>query len=467
MNSYQDKNVLIVGLAKTGISIIKYLHEKGANIIVFDKKNKNELANILSELKDIENINYFLGENNDFENVDNISLTIVSPGVPLDLPIFNKIRGNNIQIIGDIEFAYREILKIHTEIPHIISITGTNGKTTTTTLVGELFKNSKCDTHVVGNIGTPIVDRLKNIRSDSVIVSELSSFQLESVNKFRPKISAILNITEDHLNRHHTMNNYINAKSNIFKNQNFEDVVILNYDDFYTRDLSKSVHSNVYFFSTSHDLSKLNKKGVYVDDEGYITINIDFKFKLMHKSEISLPGEHNLQNCLVSVAIGYLSDLELSVIVKTLSNFKGVEHRQELVRVINSVMYVNDSKGTNPDSTIKAIESYDSPIILIAGGKDKKSTFKDMIRKSIDKVKVLVLMGETAEIIEREARLYGFEGLLVRVQSMKDAVVVANKIAKSNDVVLLSPASASWDMYSNFEERGNEFKKYVLELESR
>lgn len=459
-----NKNVLVIGLAKTGISTIKYLHSQNANVIVNDIKKEEELKDILVELNQLENVKFVLGKH--IEDLANIDLAVVSPGVPLDIPFILNIKNNNIELIGEVELAYRAFSSTSNK-PLLASITGTNGKTTTTSLTGELFKNAKKDTYIVGNIGNPIIDTVDSVTNESYMVSELSSFQLESISTFRPNVSAILNITEDHLNRHHTMENYIEAKARVFMNQENNDITILNYDDITTRELVNKTKATVYLFSTNCNLDSLNLKGAYIDDEGYIVINVNKSFRLMHKSEVSLPGIHNLQNCLASALIAYSFNIETSIITHTLSTFKGVEHRQEFVKDLNNVRYVNDSKGTNPDSTIKAINSYERPIVLIAGGKDKKSDFRDLIEVAKGRVKAIVLLGETSEIIQKQARLCGFEGLMIRVNTMKDAVVVSNKISKEGDVVLLSPACASWDMYNNFEERGNEFKQCVLELESK
>lgn len=462
--SLENKNILVIGLAKTGISTIKFLHGKKANVIVNDIKKKEDLKEILSELDCLENIKFVLGEH--LSDVSGIDLVIVSPGVPLDIPFILDIKDKGIEIIGEVELAYR-ILKSNSKMPTIIGITGTNGKTTTTSLTGELFKNAKKDTYIVGNIGNPLIDIVDKTTEESFMVSELSSFQLESIKNFTPNISVVLNVTPDHLNRHHSMENYIEAKSRIFANQKGSDISIFNYDDNTTRELANKSNALSYFFSSNTDLSSINKNGIYVDNEGYITLNISQKIRLMHKSEISLPGVHNLQNSLASALIAYSLGIDLSTIKNTLSSFRGVEHRQEFVRDINGVRYVNDSKATNPDSTIKAINSYDRPLILIAGGMDKKNDFSELINEAKDKVKALVVLGETASELQKQARLSGFEHLVVKVYSMKDAVSVATKVSKNGDIVLLSPACASWDMYKNFEERGDEFKKYVLELDSK
>ena len=456
-----NKNILVVGLAKTGISTLKFLNNLNVNLIVNDIKKESDLVDILDELKELKNIKFILGKH--ISDISNIDLVIVSPGIPLDLPFINKIKENNIEIIGEVELAYRAISH-NGYRPKIISITGTNGKTTTTSLTGELFKNAKKDTHIVGNIGNPIIDTVDIINNDSFIISELSSFQLESINTYKSNISVILNITPDHLNRHHTMENYIEAKSKIFMNQDNNNYTILNYDDSNTRLLGEKSNGVCYYFSTNEDLSIYNKKGAYIDSEGFIIINVDNPVKLMHKNELSLPGVHNLQNSLATALIAYTSNINIDIIKYTLSNFRGVEHRQEFVKTINGVTYINDSKATNPDSTIKALNSYNKPIILIAGGMDKKNDFKELAKEILKNTRGLIVFGETAFEIQRQVRLSGYENIISKVSNLEEAVKIASKLARKDDIVLLSPACASWDMYKNFEERGKEFKNLVYNI---
>ena len=444
----KNKKVLLVGLAKTGVSTIKYLDKLDAKTIVNDIKNKSQLEDILNELKDIKNVEYILGYHP--ENVDDIDMAVVSPGVPLDLPFICKLKKNNIKIIGEVELAYR----LSKNNPIFIGITGTNGKTTTTSIVGEIFKKANKDTYIVGNIGNPVIDTVDTTTKESILVTELSSFQLESIDEFRPKVSAFLNVTEDHMNRHHTMENYIAAKARVFENQKEDDFTILNYDD-----LAKNCNSKVIFFSRKE---KLNK-GIYLDENNNIIIDINEKIVLLNASELSLPGDHNLENCMAAIGITYVSNIDLEIIKDVLKTFKAVEHRQEFVRELNDIMFVNDSKGTNPDSTIKAVKSYNKDIILIAGGKDKGSSFDELLEIAKENVVALVLLGETAPIIEEAAKEKGFDKIYI-VNNMKEAVETSYKIAKKGDVVLLSPACASWDMYSNFEVRGKDFKDNVNNL---
>ena len=448
----KDKKVLLVGLAKTGISTIKHLDKLGANIIVNDIKGKEKLSEILKELEGLNNVEYILGYHP--QNVDDIEMAVVSPGVPLDLPFIIKLKQSNIEIIGEVELAYRL-----SNNPTFIGITGTNGKTTTTSLVGEIFKRANVDTYIVGNIGNPVIDTVGVANEKSVLVTELSSFQLESIDTFKPNVSAVLNFTEDHLNRHHTMENYIEAKARIFMNQNSEDFCILNYDDEEVRELSQNVKAKRIFFSRKEQV----QGGIYLDKDNNIVIDINDKIILMNKEELSLPGNHNLENCMAAVGIAYVSNVNVDVIKDVLKTFAAVEHRQEFVRNLNGVMFVNDSKATNPDSSIKAVQSYKTPIVLIAGGMDKQSNFDELLNIAKENVKALVLLGETAPKIKENAQEKGFKDIYI-VKDMKEAVETSYKIANKNEVVLLSPACASWDMYKSFEVRGNDFKDSVHNL---
>jgi len=448
----KDKKVLLIGLAKTGISTIKHLNKLGARVVVNDIKDKEILKPILEELSTLNNIEYILGYHP--ENIDDIDMTVVSPGVPLDLPFILKIKSKNIEIIGEVELAYRL-----SKNPMFIGITGTNGKTTTTSLVGEIFKKASKDTYIVGNIGNPVIDTVDTANENSVLVTELSSFQLESIDTFKPHVSAILNFTEDHLNRHHTMEAYIKAKSRIFENQDSKDFCILNYDDEGVKSISDNVKAKKIFFSRKSILDC----GLYLDKEQNIVINIDKEITLLNKNELSLPGNHNLENCMAAAAIAYVSNIDIDAIKEVLKTFAGVEHRQEFVRNLNGVMFVNDSKATNPDSSIKAVQSYNKPIVLIAGGMDKHSNFEQFLDAAKENVYALVLLGETAQKIKECAQNKGFDNITV-VKDMKEAVNASYQIAKDGDVVLLSPACASWDMYKSFEVRGIDFKDNVNNL---
>ena len=448
-----NKIVLLVGLAKTGVSTIKKLDKLGAKIIVNDIKSKDQLKDIIKQIENLDSVEYILGHH--LEDISNIDLTIVSPGVPLDLPFIKKLQSENINIIGEVELAYKL-----SKNPTFVGITGTNGKTTTTSLVGEIFKKASKDSYIVGNIGNPVIDTVDLTDENSFLITELSSFQLESIEDFKPRVSTIINITEDHLNRHHTMENYINAKANIFKNQDANDFCILNYDDEIVRELGNKTNAKVLYFSQKEKVSQ----GAYLDDNNNIVIKVnDKEIKLLNKDELSLPGNHNLENCMAAILMSYVLGIDTDVIIETLRTFKGVEHRLEFVTNKDGIMFVNDSKGTNPDSTIKAITSYEKPIVLIAGGYEKQSDFTEMIKYATKNVKALVLLGQTADKIATTAKEHGINKIS-KVEDMEAAVKKAYEIAESGDVVLLSPACASWDMYPNFEARGLDFKENIYNL---
>ena len=449
---FKNKTVLIIGLAKTGIYTIKHLNKLGAKIIVNDIKDKEKFKSILKDLGNLSNIEYVLGSH--LENLDGIDIAIISPGVPTELQFVLKLKNQGVEVIGEVELAYR----LSSE-PTYIGITGTNGKTTTTSLLGEIFKSDKKDTYIAGNIGNPVIGTVDTSTEESYIITELSSFQLESITYFKPKISIFLNITEDHLNRHLTLENYTKAKSNIFKNQKEEDFTILNYDDLRVRGLKELCNSKVIFFSRKEELDR----GIYLDEKENIIININGKIKLLHRNEINLPGSHNLENVLAAVACAYISGISINSIKETLRVFNPVEHRQEVVKTLNGITFINDSKGTNPDATIKAIKSYESKIVLIIGGYDKNSDFNELLDMIKPKSRGLICIGETTPRIVKLANKKGFK-TVVKTSSMASAVEMAYCLAEEGDIVLLSPGCASWDMYNNFEERGNDFKANVQHL---
>jgi len=446
----KNKNVLILGLAISGVSTAKALYNLGANIIITDTKKEEELNQYIQELKDIK-IKYILGSNN--VSLDNVDIIVKSPGIPMEIPLIKEANNRGIEVITDIELAYR-ISK-----NHFIAITGTNGKTTTTTLTGELFNNAGKVSHVTGNIGVGILWEVVNSSSNDTFIIEASSFQLHSTKMFKPKVSVITNITPDHLNWHKSFDNYIDDKKKIFINQDKDDYTILNYDDEILREISKEVKSNLIFFSSS---SKLDY-GVYVDGDFIVINNGSNIEKVMKYKDVKIPGKHNLENALAAVAIGWCMGISCRIVEETLKNFSGVEHRIEFVEKINGVSFFNDSKGTNPDSSIKALETVNKPIILIAGGMDKGGEFDRFVDSFNNKVKALILLGETAEKIKDAAINKCFNNIYI-VGNMNEAVTKAYRIAESGDNILLSPACASWDMFENYEERGNIFKKEVRSL---
>ena len=455
---YENKKILVVGMARSGLAAARYLLRQGAVLVVNDSKSQEDLKDICQELESMGDVRFILGRNPNIDEVQDIDMAVVSPGVPLDLDYIMAIKMNRKKVISEIELAYQAGLR---EDIRFVGITGTNGKTTTTSLVGEIFKAQGVETYVVGNIGNPAIEAVEMAGDGAVLVTELSSFQLESIDMFSPTASTVLNLTEDHLNRHHTMENYAKAKARIFENQVDDTVCILNYDDPITRSMAEDCHADVVFFSRKDKF----ERGIYLDDDNNIIVNNEIEeIALLKADELSLPGGHNLENCMAAIGLTLALGVEIEVLVKVLKTFKAVEHRLEYVDTVKGVKYVNDSKGTNPDSTIKAVQSYNDPIILIAGGYDKGSDFNELFEIAKDYVRSVVILGQTGDLIEDTARKHGFTDLY-RVNDLKEAVEKSAQIAKEKDIVLLSPACASWGMYNNYEERGREFKNLVADLE--
>lgn len=455
---YENKKILVVGMARSGLAAARYLLRQGAVLVVNDSKSQEDLKDICQELESMGDVRFILGRNPNIDEVQDIDMAVVSPGVPLDLDYIMAIKMNRKKVISEIELAYQAGLKKNIRF---VGITGTNGKTTTTSLVGEIFKAQGVETYVVGNIGNPAIEAVEMAGDGAVLVTELSSFQLESIDMFSPTASTVLNLTEDHLNRHHTMENYAKAKARIFENQVDDTVCILNYDDPITRSMAEDCHADVVFFSRKDKF----ERGIYLDDDNNIIVNNEIEeIALLKADQLSLPGGHNLENCMAAIGLTLALGVEIEVLVKVLKTFKAVEHRLEYVDTVKGVKYVNDSKGTNPDSTIKAVQSYNDPIILIAGGYDKGSDFNELFEIAKDYVRSVVILGQTGDLIEDTARKHGFTDLY-RVNDLKEAVEKSAQIAKEKDIVLLSPACASWGMYNNYEERGREFKNLVADLE--
>jgi len=447
------KKVLVAGLGISGVALCKVLAEKNAVITAYDERQEENLVDKISSLKN-SGINFLFGE---FKKsfLQDIDLVVISPGVPIDSEIVAHALESGIEVIGEIELAYRI-----SKAP-IFAITGTNGKTTTTSLLGEMFLNSNIKTYIAGNIGYPLVYAASEASEKDVIIAEISSFQLESIKEFRPKVSCIINITPDHLNRHKTLENYAKVKGRIFENQGSDEYVVLNYDDVIVRSLAHNARCSIFPFSRMNVL----EFGSYVKD-GKIYINSGkSEYYIIDINEIYIPGSHNIENSLAALSMAYIGGVPISTINYTLKNFKGVEHRIEFVGEIEGIKFYNDSKGTNPDASIKAIEALNPPIILIAGGYDKGSDFNELIKSFNKKVKALILLGETANKIYNAATENSFsKANIYFATDMKDAVIKAYEVSTKGDTVLLSPACASWDMFLNYEERGRIFKQAVADL---
>ncbi|MDY4560847.1 MAG: UDP-N-acetylmuramoyl-L-alanine--D-glutamate ligase [Peptostreptococcus porci] len=454
---FGENKVLVVGLAKSGLASVKYLLECGAKVIVCDSKSEEILADTVADLKKLSNIELIIGRNPNYDEIRDVDFIVVSPGVPLELDFLVKSKENGKKIISEIELAYNVGLGKNISF---VGITGTNGKTTTTSIMGEVCKAAGMETYVVGNIGNPAIEAVKNAGEGAYLVTELSSFQLESIEKFKPVVSTVLNLTEDHLNRHHTMENYASAKARIFENQTKNEICVLNYDDSITKKMATDNNSKTMFFSRKNRV----ENGVFLNEKNEIVFSDDgCEEYFMNAEDLSLPGGHNVENCMAVICMSLAIGIEKDVIIDVLKNFKAVEHRLEYVDTINGIDFVNDSKGTNPDSTIKAVQSYKSPIILIAGGYDKNSDFNELFEIAKTNVRSVLVLGQTADLIETTARDHGIKEV-IRVSTIKEAVEKSIEIANEKDVVLLSPACASWGMYNNYEERGNDFKECVRKL---
>lgn len=445
------KKVLVFGSGISGIGAVKLLEDHGAEVILYDGNDKLDKVAMKEQLGDGVKAEIILGEFPE-KLIDTLDIAVLSPGVPTDLPVVNAMRDKKVAVIGEVELAYAF------GKGDVLAITGTNGKTTTTTLLGEIMKAYKEHTYVVGNIGNPYTVAARQMEEDAVAVAEMSSFQLESIVTFRPKVSAILNFTPDHLNRHHTMEAYVNAKKNIAKNQTAEDYCILNYEDERTREFGEHIDAQVIYFSSRQKL----ERGIYLDNGNMIYKNPE-EVLVCNVDELQLLGMHNYENYMAAVAMAAVYGVPMDIIRKVIRAFKGVEHRIEYVTEKNGVVYYNDSKGTNPDAAIKGIQAMNRRTVLLGGGYDKGSEFTEWINAFDGKVKKLILIGATKEKIAADAEKCGFHDY-VFADTFEEAVLLAAKTAESGDAVLLSPACASWGMFPNYEVRGDEFKRIVNSL---
>ncbi len=450
------KSVLVIGNARSGVGAAKLANNQGAKVCIYDAKPyeswNEEAKNTIDALKS-EGINYALGETPD---LGQYHLVIMSPGVSPEIELVQAAKRAGILVTGEFEFA-----SWYCKAP-IIAITGTNGKTTTTTLVGEICKAYNKDTYVVGNIGRAFSEEVLHIPPSGIVVAEVSSFQLETAHTFHPQISALLNITPDHLNRHHTMENYCQCKYNIFMNQEESGYSILNKKDNYYEDAKKYVKAKLIDFS----VVDIPECGAYVQASSLYE-NIHGKpVEVCKVDELLIKGTHNVENALAAIAITTAFGIPTHLIRNTLISFKGVEHRTEYVTTKKSVDYFNDSKATNTDAAIAGLvglSSLNKPIRLIAGGMDKKTTFVDWIKLFHGIVKKVYIIGETKTQIVRECQEQGFNNYET-FETLEAAIKKAYEDSKEGECVLLSPACASWDMFESYEQRGELFKEVVMNL---
>ena len=451
----QNKKVLVFGSGISGIAAVSLLEKQGAFPVLFDGNRELTEEGIRSKLDEGSRAEIVIGDLSE-EMLGTLSLAVLSPGVPTDLPLVNRMRDMGIPIWGEIELAYT------CGKGDVLAITGTNGKTTTTSLLGAIMQHVRESAFIVGNIGIPYTQMVEKTREDSVTVAEISSFQLETIDSFRPRVSAILNITPDHLNRHHTMEEYIRVKELITKNQTPEDTCVLNYEDEVLREFGKHLDCRVIFFSSLRTL----EKGIYLNGE-VIEYNDGEKItRICSTKELNLPGRHNHENVMAATAMALAYGVSPEEIYEVLIRFKAVEHRIEYVTEIDGVVYYNDSKGTNPDAAIKGIQAMDRPTLLIGGGYDKQSSYEEWIKAFDGKVRYLVLLGQTREKIAETARACGFTDI-VMTDSLEEAVQFCADHANPGDAVLLSPACASWGMFPNYEVRGKMFKELVHGMEKK
>ncbi len=445
------KHVLVFGCGISGIGAVKLLEKHGAEVVLYDGNEKLDKEEVRKKLPEGAKAEIVTGAFPDglFEKTE---IAVLSPGVPTDLPVVKAMKERGILVTGEVELAY-EFGK-----GDVLAVTGTNGKTTTTTLLGEIMKAYQDEVFVVGNIGNPYTVAADQMTDKSVAVAEMSSFQLETVAEFRPKVSAILNFTPDHLNRHHTMENYVNAKKNIAKNQTASDYCILNYEDERTREFGENIAAKVLYFSSRRKI----EQGIYLEDDQIVWKYPD-ETVICSVDELKLLGLHNYENYMAAIAMAAVYGVPLGIIRKAVKDFQGVEHRIEYVTEKHGVAYYNDSKGTNPDAAIKGIQAMNRRTVLIGGGYDKDSDYTGWIKAFDGKVKKLILLGQTKEKIADAAESCGFHDYVL-VDTFEEAVLLAARTAEAGEAVLLSPACASWGMFPNYEVRGRVFKEIVNSL---
>ena len=446
----KNKNILVCGIARSGVAAANLLAEEGANVTLADIKSQDKLQDMID--KTDKRVTIITGRN-PVEEAVNQDLIVLSPGVPADLEYIEKARAVGIPVIGEFELAGRFCKA------SIAAVTGTNGKTTTTAMLYEIAKDYNPASEVVGNIGIAFSEKAKGVSESGICVAEVSSFQLETIETFKPKVAAVLNITPDHLDRHNGFKNYVDIKSKIFDNHQQNDFLILNYDDINCRELAEKAKSKVLYFSRSI----FDVYGIYLKDNIFYLNTEEQSEQLFSTHELNIVGNHNYENTMAAVLAAYCMGIPMENIIESVKNFRAVAHRIEYVRTVTGVEYYNDSKGTNPESAIKAIEAMDRPILLIGGGYNKGSDFSLWVKSFKNKVKKLYIIGEVSDILEKTClnhKFYDYE----KVDGFENAVLKAASEAKNGDVVLLSPACASWDMFESYEVRGELFKKIVNNL---
>jgi UDP-N-acetylmuramoylalanine--D-glutamate ligase len=449
---FNNKNIVVVGAGISGIAVAEILAGKGASVTLNDNKKEEALLHDVSPAR-AAGVNIALGyqDNSLLENTD---MLVISPGVPVTIPLVREAEARQIPVIGEVEVAYQLC-----QAP-MVAITGTNGKTTTTTLLGELMKTAKDDVVVGGNIGMALSKETEAVSADGIVVAEISSFQLERVQDFCPTVAAILNVTPDHIDRHGSVDNYRLTKERIFAQQGEGDYVVLNYDEPVVREMKERVPSTVFYFSRKEELTN----GMFVKDGSIVLDWNGETTAVCPLADLQIKGDHNVENALAACSVAFLAGVKVCDMRAVLAGFGGVEHRIEPVRELDGVGYYNDSKATNPESSIKALEAFSDGIVLIAGGHDKMTDLTEFMTKIKERVTYLILIGEAAGRFREEAEKMGVASIIDAGFSMEEAVKIAREKAKAGEAVVLSPACSSYDMFNNFEERGREFKRFVHAL---
>lgn len=448
----KEKRFLVAGTGKSGIAAAALLKKMGAAVRLYDGNTELNVDLFYEKNPELKGVPVVLGEPGE-EEMKSTDILVLSPGIPVDLPVVSAMRERGAAVWGEIELAWAFAKG------RVLAVTGTNGKTTTTSLLGEILKNYFTDVKVVGNIGIPYTSVAAETTEETVTAAEISSFQLETIHSFAPKVTAILNITPDHLNRHHTMENYIAVKESITKNQKPEDLCVLNYEDAALRKFGEGLQTKAVWFSGKRELNN----GFYLKEDTIYHSHAGNKTEIIKTEELNLLGRHNYENVMAAAAMALGIGVPLDKVQEALRRFTAVEHRIEFVAEKRGIRFYNDSKATNPDAAIQGIGAMDRPTFLIGGGYDKESTYDEWIDAFDGKVRELILIGQTREKIAETAKRHGFT-VITMADSMEEAVEICYGRAKSGDAVLLSPACASFGMFKNFEERGRIFKEIVRSL---
>lgn len=451
---YGDKQILVLGAGESGVGAARVLGKLGAKVVLNDYKKVEFDVHTLNSLEAL-GVTIITGRQ-DNSLLDGVDRIIISPGIALSIPIVQEALARHIEVVSEVELAY-DICP-----SPILGVTGTNGKTTTTTLLTEVMRSTNLPIKVGGNIGDSLSEVAYSMPRNGYLIAELSSYQLETIAHFRPLGAIMLNITPDHLARHKTMENYTAAKERIFMNQNERDFMVLNDDDAVVAAMASRVNSRILHISQHHKV----ENGAYFEGDVCYAIKDGIAEPIIDTAHIHIKGSHNIENILAVIALTYALGVKVEQIRTVISGFQGVEHRLEKVETINGITFYNDSKATNTDSAVKALEAFDQPIVLLAGGHDKMTPLDDFMKLVKTKTKDVIFMGEAADRFETAARDMGITRIH-RANSMREAVELGNSLAEAGDIVLLSPACASFDWYHCMEERGEDFKNCVHALKER